>query len=80
MNAHFHNMRNNQLQVTMNDLTEDLSQNFMMLHQNVQSHNNDQMNTNMSLSTQQNQPLTAIAPDSFRNFNQYSGQHLFLNE
>ena len=80
MNAHFHNMRNNQLQVTMNDLTEDLSQNLMMLHQNVQSHNNDQMNTNMSLSTQQNQPLTAIAPDSFRNFNQYSGQHLFLND
>lgn len=56
----------------MNDLTEDLSQNLIILNQNANSHN-DQVNTNMTLSTQQNHPLTAIAPDSFRNLNQYSG-------
>ncbi len=52
MNAHnLQNMRNNQLQVTMNDLTEDLSQNLVLLNQNVSSHN-EQVNTNMTISTQ----------------------------
>lgn len=37
------------------------------------------MNTNMTVSTLQNQPLTAVAHDSFRNLNQYSGPNLFLN-
>ncbi len=52
MNAHnLQNMRNNQLQVTMNDLTEDLSQNLVLLNQNVSRHN-EQVNTNMTVSTQ----------------------------